>query len=345
MKLVTFMLCLAFSIQGFAQRIDVSMIPYRKGDLWGYASPDKQILIKPQYADAAWFSEGLAAVKKGNKWGYINRQGKIIIPVKYTVAKPFRKGFMPKNGKEGGDSIIFAGASLRTDGTEICINAKGQTLLKCPAIAESAVAENRVPIETKTVAKQYSIPNADGLFDKIIDDYTIPGTGKSFYIAQKNNNYGIFSSTFDTIVPFEYNSISYIGNAAHPYLIVDKGGLKGILTPDGKTIVSPEYSNIEVVDAEGQDLLIAKKQQQSYLKKFDNSDLLQSPYSDIRYDNGGFVTTGDQNKKGYYFLDKTRIEPKYNELRRINHTPYLWVKTSTGKEGYINKEGLEFFEE
>ena len=53
---------LVFSIQSFFQQIDMSLIPYRQGDKWGYASPDNKVVIAPRYAEAGWFSEGYAAV-------------------------------------------------------------------------------------------------------------------------------------------------------------------------------------------------------------------------------------------------------------------------------------------
>ena len=71
-------LFLAFTVPVFAQNADMSLIPYRQGDLWGYASADKSIVIKPEYEDAHRFYEGFAAVKKGGKYGYINKEGKVV---------------------------------------------------------------------------------------------------------------------------------------------------------------------------------------------------------------------------------------------------------------------------
>lgn len=344
MKFAFLLLCITLGFESYSQYIDLSLIPYRQGELWGYASPDKQILIKPQFQDAAWFSEGMAAVKKGNKWGYINRSGKLITPAKYTVAKPFRKGFMPKNGKEGGDSILFAGASVRTDGTEICINEKGQTLWKCPAIAENAVAENRVPIEQKTIDKKYNVPNAAGLFDKIVDDYRIPGSDKSFYIAVKNNRYGVFNSTFDTIVPFEYDSIIYNRSSGKPMLKISKNGSYGMLYPDGKAAIEPEFSSISEVNNDGRYLAIVKKGNQSFLKDLNKPEMISQPFNDIEYDLGGFVITDSNNMKGYYFNENKMIAPKYIELTRLRNTDYFLVKTFSGKTGYVDSSGREYFE-
>lgn len=135
-KWILSFLMVVMATMSFAQTIDVSLVPYRQGDKWGYATVDNKVVIAPAYAEAAWFSEGFAAVKKGNKYGYVNKQGKMVIPARFTVAKAFKKGFMPKLGSEGGDSVLFAGASMKADGYEICINTRGATLPKCPAIAE-----------------------------------------------------------------------------------------------------------------------------------------------------------------------------------------------------------------
>ena len=98
-KTLLFLSIIIFSFNSFAQTIDYSLIPYRKGNKWGYADAQKNILVNPRYDDAQWFSEGLAAVKVGNKWGYINKQGKLVIPAKFTVAKSFRKGYVPNAKK------------------------------------------------------------------------------------------------------------------------------------------------------------------------------------------------------------------------------------------------------
>ena len=52
-----------------------TLIPYRKGDKWGYCDWNKKIVIPVQYDDAWLFSEGLALVKVNGKWGFIDTKG------------------------------------------------------------------------------------------------------------------------------------------------------------------------------------------------------------------------------------------------------------------------------
>lgn len=334
-------------VDATAQKIDMSLIPYRHGDKWGYAGQDKEILIKPQYQDASWFSEGLAAVKIGNKWGYINRLGKLVIPAKYTVAKSFRKGYMPNENKTGGDSLIFAGVSLRPDGYEICINAKGVTMPKCPAIPESSVEQNRIPVESVTRIKTYNVPNSEGLFDKIIDDYRIEGSDETYYIAIKNDRFGVFNSKFETIVPFQYDSIKINKATKIPFLQVKQNGMYGIVAINGNVAIQPNNTRImPVTTKSGDEYLIIQHEGKTYLRDMNNKDIIKQGYADIVYDPaGGFVVTGDNNLRGYYFMDNSSIPPKYTDVKLLDGTHFLQIKTSSGKVGYISSTGSEYFDE
>ncbi len=336
----------AFVANLSAQQIDYTLVPYRSGDKWGYASPDKNVVIAPKYDEVGWFSEGLAAVKAGSKWGYINKAGQLVIPAKYTVAKSFRKGYLPNAKNDGGDSVLFAGASVQASGYEICINSKGITLPKCPAIPDNSVAENRVPIESITTKKTYSLPNNDGLFDKIENDYKVEGSDETYYIAQKGSLYGVFNSKFEMIVPFEYSNIKLLRSGNNQYLSVTKNGMTGLFSTKGESIVPAENTNLTVVNGNNNtQYVIVQHDGKTYVKDTKNNDIISKGYADIIYDDGGFVVTGDNTLKGYYFLNNTYIQPKYTEVKMMPGGQYLQVRTFAGKTGYINPAGNEYFVE
>ncbi|MBX2888632.1 MAG: WG repeat-containing protein [Ferruginibacter sp.] len=340
------LLCITglFIVSGIiAQDIDFSYIPYRKGDNWGYTTAAKEIIIQPKYAETSWFSEGLAAVKVGSKWGYINKEGKLVIPAKYTVAKPFRIGYIP--GKVDGEStpVIFAGASLTTDGYEICINTKGVRMAQCPAIPENLTNESFSSFKKQ---KSYSLPDSEGLFDEIIDDYTIKDNPETFYIAIKQNRYGVFNSKFETIVPFIYDSITLI-KKGESYLLVSENHLYGVLGTDGRTLIKPEGISIIITTTPlNGDFAIVKKEANAYITPLNNPESKSIAYAGIDYDEaGGFILTGLNGEKGYLFANNTTIEPKYRDIRMMQGGNYLYVITNTGKAGYINTSGKEYFEE
>ncbi len=173
-------LFLALAMPVFAQEPDMSLIPYRKGDLWGYAALDKSIVITPEYQEANLFYEGFAVVKKGGKYGYINKAGKVVIPIKFFSAKRFRFGFYGSDTKPNPKdkapavqkTVLFAGAAPAANGYEICIDTKGVQLAKCPAISENSLPETNKP-DSVTIVSNYSTIQKSDLFDKIIGDYKI----------------------------------------------------------------------------------------------------------------------------------------------------------------------------
>ncbi len=336
-----------FSMDSFAQTIDYSLVPYRSGDNWGFSNISRQLIIQPKYDEVTWFSEGYAAVRKGTKWGYINKEGKLTIPLKFTVAKGFRKGYLPNDKKEGGDSVLFAGASLQADGYEICINTKGLRMAVCPAIPENSVAENNIPVKSVEKVKNYSLPNNDGLFDKVVDDYSLPNSKEKYYIAVKENNYGVFNSKFETIVPFEYSKIEKVTNADKNYLQVAKYNNLGLLSAEGEEIIAPKYSNLVTVNgSDGKAYIIVQQDGKYFVKDLQSHDVVANGYSDIRYDGKkGFVVTADNNLKGYHFIDGKNIAPKYAEIEGTNDGNFILVKTFSGKTGYINSAGEEYFVE
>lgn len=339
----------------FAQQVDLSMIPYRQGNLWGYSSPDRTIVIRPAYDEANWFVSGYAVVKKNGKYGYINRAGKMVIPAKFYAAKPFRYGYFDNAGKhvEGGktiqnaDSVLFAGAAPKPDGVEICINTKGQRMSKCPAINEASVQDNTQVVSTST-EKVYSLVNNAGLYDKLVDDYKIAGDDNAYYVGVKNNMYGVINKQFETVLPFEYSSVKVLNVAGVPYLEATKGGMTGLYRANGSVYVPSEYSNITYVKAKnGNDYLIVNKDGKAMVKDINFKDIVPADYSDITYDpDGGFILTGANNSKGYYLLNNNMtIKPRYSDVRMVRGGRFLLVKTASGKTGYMSADGTEYFEE
>lgn len=348
-------LFLAFTLPVFAQNADMSLIPYRQGNLWGYSSSDKTIIIKPEYEEAHRFYEGFAAVKKGGKFGYINKEGKVVIPFKFFSAKAFQFGFYGSdtkpNAKEKAPAtqktVLFAGASLTATGYEICIDTKGNQLAKCPAINENTVADNDKPA-TVTVVSNYSTIQKSELFDKITGDYKIvPGADETYYIAVRNNNYGVFNNKFDVIVPFEYSSIEKITIGQMVYLKVEKNGLKGIFFGTGSPYFAVENTRIDNVKAaNGNSYFIFTKDGQTGIKDNKYNNIVEPIYSDIAYDStGGFITTAGNTYKGFVFLNSGVVLPRFSEVKPIPGGEFIMVKNAAGKWGYINQNLVEFFED
>ena len=70
------------------------LVRFVENQKFGYKDKEGNVIIKPQYFEAADFSEGLACVKKGKtgSWGYIDTSGKTVITPDFKQAKPFHEG-------------------------------------------------------------------------------------------------------------------------------------------------------------------------------------------------------------------------------------------------------------
>lgn len=132
------------------------LIPYRKGDLWGFCDNDKNIVIDCKYDDVhrfydglayvmingesrgfidkngvevipltfliySWqpsdFSEGFSVISSDGMYGYMNRKGEKVIPFKYEHAYNFKDG-LALVGKER-DNWNGKWGFINKDGTEV----------------------------------------------------------------------------------------------------------------------------------------------------------------------------------------------------------------------------------
>ena len=107
------------------------------------------------------------------------------------------------------------------------------------------------------------------------------------------------------------------------------------------------HSRLDYVKASnGKDYFVFLSNGSGGIKDINFQDLVSPVYSDIQYDNsGGFVLTGKNNLKGAYFLNNKTVETKYASVNMVNNGNFLQIKTQGGKSGYVNNEGIEFFDE
>jgi hypothetical protein len=75
--------CLSCFSQQFRK---AGLIPYRKGDKWGYADTNANIVIKPQFDSISFFNgKGLAVVRKKKMLQVIKANGEIVFSVKASI--------------------------------------------------------------------------------------------------------------------------------------------------------------------------------------------------------------------------------------------------------------------
>ena len=86
--LIFFLLILSIPVMVSAAT-DQKLIPYRIGDLWGFANELGEVQIAPEFDSVRFFSANRAVVGLHGKFGYIDRQGNLITKIKYVEAFDF----------------------------------------------------------------------------------------------------------------------------------------------------------------------------------------------------------------------------------------------------------------
>jgi hypothetical protein len=63
----------------------------KRDNKWGFINREGKVVIRPQFAAANDFFDGLAAVRIVNAWGYVRESGAIAIPAIYDSASDFKE--------------------------------------------------------------------------------------------------------------------------------------------------------------------------------------------------------------------------------------------------------------
>ena len=79
------------------------LIPYRKGDKWGYCDWEKNIVIPATYDEAFPFDNGLAQVTFQGRYGFVDVAGDAVVDLAYDEVQPFCNGLarVQRAGKYG----------------------------------------------------------------------------------------------------------------------------------------------------------------------------------------------------------------------------------------------------
>ena len=95
---MTRLLLILFAIILLAQCLDAqnaksSLVPFVRGEKYGFFDRQGNVVIKPQFEVALPFFEGFALVQVDGLWGYIDTTGRIVIEPQFNEADNFSGGY------------------------------------------------------------------------------------------------------------------------------------------------------------------------------------------------------------------------------------------------------------
>ncbi|HEY8658438.1 MAG TPA: WG repeat-containing protein [Hanamia sp.] len=201
------------------------LIPYRKGDKWGFCTPDKKMVIECIYDSAFPFSSGLAKVELKEKYGLINKQGKQIVSCKYDYIDDMSEGLAPVklNEKwgcvnESGEEII----SLKYNGLYGFIDGLAKVSLNGLYGFIDKAGKEIIPFQYNYVR-----------YPAFVNGAAIVEIDNRYILIDKAGN-RITNKVYDKIFGF-----------VEKYAVVVLNNKKGLIDKTGKEILTCIYDSVE----------------------------------------------------------------------------------------------------
>jgi serine/threonine protein kinase len=306
---------------------DDDLIPFRKGNKWGFSLADRRIVVAPKYDGFEPFDGGLAKVwyteqsggdTRGSKsskprnvkkrYGFINKAGKEVIEVKYRDAGTFKNDLIR--------------AFNFSDPQPICFRRKddGVDPVGCPTPTASSPAPTPAPTRAPPVVFSYET-NDDGKC-RFVDGDLNPMTG---YVYD------------------ECSSLSE--NMAG----VRVGAVWGFIDASGRLKIQPRFQAVKYFSGE-----LAAAQQNNlwgFINK--NGDwVIQVKYTEVCQFSEGWACVKDRETGKYGYVDRAGTvwiryeydgaEPFRGGVARVKKVSREDDKDVT-KYGYINTKNESVF--
>lgn len=244
---------------------------------WGYVDLHGNPMIKGQYDEAKFFSQGMAPIKQDGYWGYINGNNKVVIHPQYTSAEQFKSGramVVGKGRKLGfidwcGTMVIepvYSGAyAFCGDESAVCKDGKwgvidkdGKTVLPFvfddvtkvsnPTNGQHSTYDVVYKGKCISVNYQWKEPVAERPSATELPDISLLFEDE-YYDEQKSFSYGraavrignkwgyIDEKRYQVVPPIYDYAWQFMNNGASVML----NGKKGLIDKNGKIILKPIY--------------------------------------------------------------------------------------------------------
>lgn len=301
------------------------LVPYRKGDKWGYCRLNKSIVIAPKYDDASPFSEyddekdryaarAIAQVTKAGKEIYINTAGKEVEWSEGADDSGLDVGELIDNDSELKVEYVNGKAGL-VKGIEIIFEHRFDSIRL--GLAPSKYVFVKIGGDWGVMATdgehkgKWLVP---GIFDEVSDMLTaVP-----YFVVKKDGKSGVWGERRELLQP-EHTEVALVGAITHFCAIatIERDGVR-LFSLGGERLNDEVYEDIlRRVDVLG-----------SHVKGYDKLLYVRK--------NGKWGLVNDTGKNVTPF--------RYEELMPFRAWPFTTVLYK-GKVGYIGVDGTEYFED
>lgn len=300
---------------------DQQLIPYRKGDKWGFCTTDKKIVIDCKYEKVFPFIKGMASVRKDDKWGLVDKDGNKIFECIYDNELNFFEGLA---AAKISDKMFF----LDINGNVVIPFASN--------LHYGNFGMFNIGLAPICIDYKWGVINRSGciIIPPLYD--MIPVFSENTAIVLKNKKSGLIDIENKTILDFKYQRLFKV---TEDILIADIQKQAFLIDYNGVSILDTTYDDIEYFGSK-ESLAKVRKYGKFGLIDFSKGGSIVIP---IIYDNieneGEMIKFEINNKYGLFDLEGRLIVNSIYEL--LESIDDLIIAKKSGKFGLIHKNGLE----
>ncbi len=174
------------------------LIPFRKGNLWGYSDSTKKIIIEPQFESVVFFEFERAIVGKKGKFGVIDRDGKFVLQMLY-------KQLHSVNVSGYWSGCLFGSKLGLVDSTgRFTIPALYHYVQWANGDYVSAQTDSTYVVYHKTGNRLFEIPTRGSATPPFYS------TATSSFIVNYDLKWGVVDKYGNTLIERKFGSISYL---------------------------------------------------------------------------------------------------------------------------------------
>ncbi len=340
-----------------AQNNNDILIPYRKGDKWGYCDTNAKIIIAPIYDEVDFFGyfnssfSNIALVKTNGKQGLINTNGKEILPLIFdkidhlSCGKIQDKILRVRIGDKYGLVTYENKAITKMEFSSLEFDEKYCYFVQdfsCPTRFYGIVNNNYYTISAE--GKKTKISKKD--YDEISEGVSFMQDDAMMDDIDHNHESRKSSVKIDSLLKYGIDSISNEKIPNSPFYKIYKNGKVGACDKI-RYFMLPQYD--EIKDYNGGGFLVILNEKYGLVNIEGKVFMPYQKYDSVDFKNSTYLITQKNNLKGIYMIgDRMMIQPIYQDIAGWSHVVnwnYVLKVRQNNKWGYISDKGIEYFED
>jgi len=215
----------------------IDLIPIKSGDVMGYINTKGDIIIAPQFKQAAVFNDGIALVQsmgKDPKWGYIDKKGSYVINPQYKYATSFSEGLAWATVDHSAPTAINESGQVQF----VLSNANDVRIYKNGMAAFCVVGDNW--------KEQWGFVDRDGkiVIKPQFSEVLFFNDDNQCLVRNNNGKWGAIDKEGKPVINFQFDSASYSSINSRVFIVHKPESGFGVIDGSGKFIINPQYDNI-----------------------------------------------------------------------------------------------------